>query len=54
VISTNVLAPLFDLADRLGTLKRNPNLLPSSHISLYVDDVVIFAEPEIDELTSIK
>ncbi|KAM0841276.1 hypothetical protein ACQ4PT_059121 [Festuca glaucescens] len=54
VIATDVLAALFDLADRLGTLKRNPNLLPSSRISLYADDVVIFAEPEIDELTSIK
>ncbi|KAM0897624.1 hypothetical protein ACQ4PT_022443 [Festuca glaucescens] len=42
------------MADRLGALRRNTLLAPGRRISLYADDVVIFAEPDHVEVASIK
>lgn len=53
-IASDVLAALFAFADQMGALKRNRNLLPSRRISMYADDVVIFTEPDMTELNSVK
>ena len=54
VIVTDVLAALFAMADRVGALKTNRYLLAQNRISLYADDVVIFTEPDQQELQSVK
>jgi hypothetical protein len=54
VIATDILAELFSLADRQGTLKANHLLQHKNRISLYADDVVIFAEPDQYDLASIR
>jgi hypothetical protein len=53
-IATDVLAELFAIADRQEVLKSNRLLQPHHRISLYADDVVIFVEPKLQELTSVR
>ncbi|KAM0890755.1 hypothetical protein ACQ4PT_026842 [Festuca glaucescens] len=43
-----------DMPNCLGALKSNPHLSPGRRFSLYADDLVIFAEPCQNELSSIK
>ncbi|KAM0900198.1 hypothetical protein ACQ4PT_020764 [Festuca glaucescens] len=42
------------MADRVGALMKNCLLNPKNRISLYADDVVIFTNPELADLNSVK
>ncbi|KAM0901815.1 hypothetical protein ACQ4PT_019723 [Festuca glaucescens] len=54
VIATDILAELFTMADRVGALKSNRYLQPKNRVSMYADDVVIFIEPDVEELIAVK
>jgi hypothetical protein len=45
---------LFTMADRVGALKSNRYLQPKNRVSMYADDVVIFIEPDVEELIAVK
>ena len=54
VIATDVLAAMFAMADRLGALRTSRFLQAKNRLSLYADDLVIFTEPDLGELNSVK
>ncbi|KAM0854466.1 hypothetical protein ACQ4PT_050425 [Festuca glaucescens] len=54
VIATDILAELLAMADRVGALKSNSFLQPKNRVSMYADDIVIFTEPDEDELVAVK
>jgi hypothetical protein len=54
VIASDILAVFLMLADHRGTLKRNQFLQPKNRVSMYANDVVIFIEPVLEDVTAIK
>jgi hypothetical protein len=54
VIASDVLAEIFAMAGRVGALETNRFIKPENRVSMYADDVVIFADPEQTKLSSIK
>ncbi|KAM0849018.1 hypothetical protein ACQ4PT_053996 [Festuca glaucescens] len=54
VIATDILAELLAMADRVGALKSNSFLQTKNRVSMYADDIVIFTEPDEDELVAVK